>query len=171
MSLLLGPESARESWPEGQAGKARPGKGRVDYEKYLVREPVYLKGTAVTDAIKNPAPIYLSGDLVPGCRVYIDFGWIYGLPDPNPPIPEHSHDYEEIVLNIGGNPADPEDLGAEIEFGVEGRPVTFATTTASLCAPGRSARPAHLEEAGQAPPADAGHHRGRFARSGGAGRV
>ena len=130
IAVMLGPETERRSWPEG-APKGRPArKDAGDYEKYLVRKPTYLQGTEVTEAIQSPAGIYVSGELIPGCQAYIDFGWIPGLPPVNPPIPEHSHDYEEIVLNIGNDPAAPEELGAELEFSIDGQPLTFNTTTA-----------------------------------------
>ncbi len=134
MSIILGPDSTEKSWVSRDDGKPGEGlpqkKDDIDYEKYLVRNPVYLQGTDVTEAIKSPAPIYLSSGLIPECKVYIDFGWIYGLPDPNPPIPGHSHDYKEVVLNIGGDPDNPLDLGAELEFCIDGQPLTFDTTTA-----------------------------------------
>jgi hypothetical protein len=134
MSIILSPGNTGEA--RSSSGNRKPPKGlphkkdAVDYEKYLVRSPVYLKGTAVTEAMNSPAGIYMSNELIPECNVYIDFGWIYGLPDPNPPIPQHSHDYEEIVLDIGGDPDNPEDLGAEIEFCIGDQPLTFDTTTA-----------------------------------------
>jgi hypothetical protein len=37
---------------------------------------------------------------------------------------------DEIVLNIGGDPANPEDLGADIEFTLGGQPLRFNTTSA-----------------------------------------
>ena len=130
MSIILGPESTGESW-SGKPQKGLPQKkDRVDYEKYLVRKPDYLGGTEVTDALKSPTQIYMSSELVPECNVYIDFGWVCDLPDPNPPIPDHEHGYEEVVMFIGGDPDNPEDLGAEIEFCINGQPLTFDTTTA-----------------------------------------
>jgi len=44
--------------------------------------------------------------------------------------PEHSHDYDEIVLYIGADPHTPEYLGGEIEFKVEGLALLFDITTA-----------------------------------------
>jgi hypothetical protein len=42
-------------------------------------------------------------------------GWIYEMPDPNPHINEHIHEnYDEIVIHIGGDSNNPEDLGAEM---------------------------------------------------------
>ena len=64
----------------------------------------------------------LSNLLIPGADMYVEMGWIVGMPDPNPQIEEHSHDYDEIVLHFGGDPDDQEDLGAEIEFVVDGEP-------------------------------------------------
>ena len=64
----------------------------------------------------------LSNNLIPGADMYVEMGWIVGMPDPNPHIEEHSHDYDEIVLHFGVDPDDQEDLGAEIEFVVDGEP-------------------------------------------------
>ncbi len=102
----------------------------TDYEKYVVRKPLILQGTGVTEAMKSPAQIYMSSDLIPESIVYVDFGWIPGMPGQNPPIPDHSHDYEEVVLLVGNDPANPEILGAEIEFCIDGEPLLFNTTTA-----------------------------------------
>jgi hypothetical protein len=134
MAIMLGNGNMMEAWGHSGAFERKEGftpkTDDIDYEKYLVRNPAHLGGTDVTEALKSPAKIYMSNDLVPECNVYIDFGWVYELPDPNPPIPDHSHDYEEIVLLIGGDPNNPEDLGAELEFRIEDQPLTFNTTTA-----------------------------------------
>ena len=132
MSIILGPGSTKEAWasgaskPEGLPQK----KDDTDYEKYLVRNPPAIGDTEITRALKSPAKIYMSSDLIPECNNYIDFGWIYGLPEPNPPIQDHSHDYEEVVMLIGGDPSNPEDLGAEVEFRIDEQPLTFDTTMA-----------------------------------------
>jgi len=129
MSIILGPASAGETWSGN--GSVQPTKENdVDYEKYLVRNPDCLEGTEVTEAIKSPAHIYVSSKLIPGCNNYIDFGWISEMPEPNPPIPNHSHDYEEVVMLIGGDPKNPEELGAGLEFCIDGQPLAFDTTTA-----------------------------------------
>jgi hypothetical protein len=130
IAVMLGPETSRQNWPKSAPTGILAKKDTLDYEKYLVRKPTYLQGTEVTEAIQSPAGIYVSGELIPGCKAYIDFGWIPGLPPVNPPIPEHSHDYEEIVLNIGNDPGAPEELGAELEFSIASQPLTFNTTTA-----------------------------------------
>lgn len=73
----------------------------------------------------------MSRDLVPGSNTYIEVGWLYAMPEPNPHIHEHVHKAgcDEIVLHIGSDPNNPEDLGGEIEFTVGGQPLTFNTTS------------------------------------------
>ena len=61
-----------------------------------------------------PTRTYMSNDLVHGCNIYLEFGWIWDMPDPNPYILEHTHDYDELVLHLGSDPRNPEELGAEI---------------------------------------------------------
>jgi len=76
-----------------------------------VAEGVRVKGRT------NPTLTYMSNDLVPGSNMYIEFGWIWQMPEPNPHIFDHMHgDYDEIVFHIGSDPQNPEYLGAEIEF-------------------------------------------------------
>jgi hypothetical protein len=71
----------------------------------------------------------MSSDQVPEANYYIELGWIYEMPEPNPHIHEHVHKYDEIVLHWGGDPENPEDLGAEIDFYIGGQPLTLTTTT------------------------------------------
>ncbi|MCR4420638.1 MAG: hypothetical protein NUV99_11100 [Clostridia bacterium] len=97
----------------------------------LVTKPIYEAGPKMKITGRaNPSMTLMSNELVPGCNVYMEVGWIWAMPEPNPHIFEHSHDYNEIVLHIGSNPYDPEDLGAEIEFVVNGEPLVFDRTSA-----------------------------------------
>jgi hypothetical protein len=104
------------------------------YEKYLVRKPIREVGAPPAPKVtgrQGPSMTYMSNDLVPGSNLYIEFSWIYDIPQPNPHIFEHVHEkYDEVVLHIGGDPNNPEDLGAEMEICVEGEPLIFDTTTA-----------------------------------------
>jgi hypothetical protein len=103
------------------------------YEQYLVRKPLREVGAQAVGRLKGrqvPSQTYMSNALVPGSNTYIEFSWIYDVPDPNPHIREHSHDYDEIVIHIGNDPDNPEDLGGEIEYCVNGEPLVFDTTTA-----------------------------------------
>ena len=104
---------------------------KIDYEKYLVKKPAYeVAPKSKTKGRQHPSMTLMSNDLVPGCDMYVEGGWIWDMPDPNPHIHEHSHDYDEIVLHIGIDPENPEELGAEIEFCLGGQPLTINSTSA-----------------------------------------
>jgi hypothetical protein len=103
------------------------------YGKNLVKKPAREVNVTVLGKIKGreyPTMTYMSNDLVPGCNVYIELGWIWDMPEPNPHILEHTHDYDEVVLHIGSDLNNPEDLGAEIEFMVGGEPLIIDRTSA-----------------------------------------
>ena len=51
------------------------------------------------------------------------------MPEPNPHLFEHEHAYDELVLHFGSDPENPEDLGGEIEYLIEGRPLTISTSS------------------------------------------
>jgi hypothetical protein len=102
----------------------------MDAEKYLVRKPLGEVGLkSKTTGRQSPSQTYLSNTLVPGSNTYIEFGWIYDMPNPNPHIYEHVHDYDEIVIHIGSDAKNPENLGGEIEYCFNGEPLVFDTTT------------------------------------------
>ncbi len=119
MAIMLGTGDAVEGWGRSGIKEAKGTlprkKDNVDYEKYLVRKPVYEQGPPVKNR-QHPTMTYMSRQLVPEANHYIEFGWIYGMPDPNPHIFEMTHNFDEIVFHIGGDPKDPLDLGAEIEM-------------------------------------------------------
>jgi hypothetical protein len=100
------------------------------YDKYVVKKPAYEVAPKVEVKGRIPAMTLMSGSLVPGSEMYIETGWVLGMPDPNPHIGEHTHDYDEIVLHIGTDPSNPEDLGGEIEIGMGGEPVRINSTSA-----------------------------------------
>ena len=111
---------------------------KLNYEKYLVRKPRYevaLHEVGVLKGHQVPPMTYMSNALVPGCNNYVEISWVYQVPDPNPHIFEHSHNYDEIILHIGSDPDKPEELGGEMEISVGGQPLVFDTTTA-LFVPG-----------------------------------
>ena len=105
----------------------------ADYYKYLVQKPKYEARTEFDDVKgrQYPTMTFMSNELVPGSNVYIEMGWVWAMPDPNPHIPEHSHsNSDEFVLHIGSEPKNPEDLGGEIEFVVGGQPLKINKTSA-----------------------------------------
>jgi hypothetical protein len=101
---------------------------KIDYEKYLVRKPLY-EAFGGTKNRQSPTMTMMSNKQVPGCNCYMEPGWIYGIPEPNPSLHEHVHEFDEIVMHFGGHPETPQVLGGEIEFYVGGQPITFNTAT------------------------------------------
>ncbi len=101
---------------------------KIDYEKYLVRKPLY-EAFGGTKNRQSPTMTMMSNKQVPGANYYMEPGWIYGIPDPNPSLHEHVHDFDEIVMHLGGNYKTPQVLGGEVEFYVGGQPITFNTAT------------------------------------------
>ena len=76
------------------------------------------------DAIKRL--IYMDDRVVPG-SFYVEAVWIMvSIPRSHP---EHTHhDHDEIVGFVGSNMDDPTDLGAEIDFVVDGKKMTITKT-------------------------------------------
>lgn len=103
---------------------------KKDYNKYFVSKPAYEVTLGFEVKGRRPAMTLLSNNLVPGTNMYIETGWVFGMPDPNPHIHEHVHDYDEIVIHLGIDPANQEELGGEIEFMVGGQPLKIDKTSA-----------------------------------------
>jgi len=97
------------------------------YEKYAVRKPIYEAGPGIKGR-QSPTMTFMS-EKQTGAPYYVELGWINQIPEPNPYIMEHVHDYDEIVLYWGGDYKRPQVLGGEIEFYIGGQPITFNTTT------------------------------------------
>jgi quercetin dioxygenase-like cupin family protein len=138
MAMMLGTGSAGEAWDESGIGESKNSlpvkKKDFDNEQYAVRSPLREAGVEFTAGRTSPTLTYMSGVQVPGVKYYIEMGWTFGMPESKRTggaMPEMVHqNYDEIVLHIGGDPAEPEDLGADIEFTVGGQPLTFNTTSA-----------------------------------------
>ncbi len=104
---------------------------KTSYKKNLVNVPRYEVGeTKEIKGRQNPTMTYMSNDLVPGSNTYIEIGWIYEMPEPNPHIESHVHNYDELVIHIGADPENPEELGAEIEFVVGDDKIIIDKTSA-----------------------------------------
>lgn len=101
-----------------------------DHEKHLVRKPAYEVGPEIEIKGRHPAMTLMSSKLVPGTKTYVETGWVLDMPEPNPHIGEHVHDYDEIVIHLGTDPNNREDLGGEIEIGLDGKPITIDSTSA-----------------------------------------
>ena len=97
------------------------------YNKYLVTEPI--KGRTVQSLT------LMNNELIPGCNLDIMFNWIIKLPEYNAErAAGHSHDYDEVILNIGADPQNPENLGGEIE-GFVGDEKQIINTTSAIYIP------------------------------------
>jgi len=103
---------------------------KKDYSKYLVKKPAYEVKPSFEVKGRRPAMTLMSNNLIPGTNMYIETGWVSGMPDPNPHIHEHTHDYDEIVIHLGMDPQNQEELGGEIEFMVGGQPLKIDKTSA-----------------------------------------
>ena len=80
------------------------------YDKYVV----YVPKKSAPDA-PFPSLTVMSNELVPGCNVDVMINWISKIPEMKLDKPlSHKHNYDEIIINIGTNPTDPEDLGGEV---------------------------------------------------------
>jgi hypothetical protein len=110
------------------------------YEKNAVRKPIYEVGKGVKNR-QSPTMTFMS-EKQTGAPYYITLGWIYGIPEPNPHVMEHVHDYDEILLFYGGDYKQPQVLGAEVEFYIGGQPITFNTTTSMYIPKGTPHGPA-----------------------------
>jgi hypothetical protein len=132
MAMMLGAGSTALGWKKSgikEVKKELPKKtNTIDYEQYMVRSPIREAGVVVKNR-QSPTMTFISNLQIPGITYYVEFGWIYDMPEPNVQVHEHSHKFDEIVLHIGGDPKNPEALGAEMEFTVEGKPLKFDTCT------------------------------------------
>jgi hypothetical protein len=80
------------------------------YDKYVV----YVPKKAAPDA-PFPSLTLMCNELVPGSNVEVLLNWISKIPEMKFDKPmSHAHDYDEIILNIGTDPNNPEDLGGEV---------------------------------------------------------
>lgn len=104
------------------------------YGKYVIRKPrvenVAFHPTNIpVKGVTFPDEIWLDSDIVEGSPMVIDIGWRFEVPDPDPVEWSHSHDFDEALLFIGTDPENPQDLGGEVAFEIDGETHTFDTTT------------------------------------------
>ncbi|NLY39388.1 MAG: cupin domain-containing protein [Firmicutes bacterium] len=134
MSLVLGCGDEQKIW--GKSGIDVPKKDLpvktedIDYECYVIRSPMGELGDPNTTGRTYPSMTYMSRIQIPEANYYLECSWLYEMPHPNPHIKEHVHDTEEIVLHVGSDPDDPEDLGGEIELVLGGQPLRFSSNSA-----------------------------------------
>src|SRR4030042_3435851 len=90
----------------------------------------------------------MSGPQVLGASYHIELGWITGQSASRiESIKEMVHqDTDEIILNLGTDPPNPEDLGAEMQFDLGGQLLTYNTTSAIFVPRGVKHRPLRYTE-------------------------
>ena len=181
ISILLGTGERKYD----SAAALKPGTGlnaKTDYKKYLVRKPAYevIASTSVKNRQEPASMTFMNRNLVPECNIYVEGGWVFGMPDPNPHIFEHVHrDYEEMVLHFGTDYKHPEELGAEIDFSLGGQSLKLDKTALIFVPKGISHGPLiwkkysapHLEMAivpgaGSLAEADPGGHQEKMHKQG-----
>jgi len=115
-------------------------KGKFDYEQYVIRSPLRESpGSIIGQGRQSPTMTYMSGVQVPGVKTYIEFGWIWAVPTV---IGEMKHDnFDEIVLHIGNDAENPEDLGADMTFALGGEEMSFSKNFAMFIPRGTSHGP------------------------------
>jgi hypothetical protein len=128
MTLILGTGDPTKAWGESGISKPKEGlpvkKDKFDYEQYVIRSPMREAGANFESGRQSPTMTYMSRQQINVANYYIEFGWIWDIVKPG--IPEMAHKkFDEIVLHIGGDPDNPEDLGGVMEFGMGGDMLQF----------------------------------------------
>ena len=88
-----------------------------NFSRYHVKTPLREVGAQMkVTGFTLPTRTYMSNRLVPGSNTYLEFSWVYEMPEPARVVPAvHSHPYDQVTLLIGSDYREPESLGAEIE--------------------------------------------------------
>jgi hypothetical protein len=131
MMMVLGTGDPLKEWSKGgkTAVKKPVKKDKFDYEQYVVRSPMRESPGAISgQGRQSPTMTYISETQIQGIKTYLEFGWIHKITDT---IREMKHEnFDEIVLHIGNDPDNPEDLGADMTFGLGGKEKQFHTNYA-----------------------------------------
>jgi hypothetical protein len=127
MLMVLGSGDPMKEWGKGGGTGAK--KDDFDYEQYVIRSPMRESIGAISGkGRQSPTMTYMSETQIQGVKTYIEFGWIWTVTDT---IREMKHDnFDEIVMHIGNDPDNPEDLGADMTFGLGGEEMQFNTNYA-----------------------------------------
>ena len=167
MAFMLGTGDPAKAWGKDITdGNKKPSKKTkdFDYEQYVIRSPMREAGPGQIGR-QSPTMTYMSRTQINVANTYIEWGWIYDVV--KVPLPKMVHDEkDEIVLHIGGDPKNPEDLGRT--WSSTWATINSCSTRASACGfPRVHAWPVNLAQI--PPPA---YRNGDHARGGdGNGRV
>ena len=108
-----------------------------EYERLFVRDMPPTKGDF--DDENEPDNLgeghwLMSDKLVPESQINMTHIWVHEVDHPELWVHPHVHDYDEILIWTGGDPANPHDLGAEIYMDIEGER-QIITTSGSVYIP------------------------------------
>ncbi|HJW74142.1 MAG TPA: hypothetical protein VJ787_00530 [Thermoleophilia bacterium] len=95
--------------------------GESRYARYVISDPKLVTELAhhnftEISGYTFPDPVYLDRDTLKEANTWLDIVWIWEIPHPPDLLGAHAHPFDEIVLLIGSNPHDLDDLGGEIEW-------------------------------------------------------
>lgn len=108
------------------------------YEHLFVRHFAECADDMVNegDAAGKELPPNLSGpwaamraEDVPGASAYITTSWVHPVGHEVEWVREHEHDYDEILMFVGNDPDNPDDLGAEVFMTIEGEKHVLTTSS------------------------------------------
>src|SRR5699024_6503512 len=66
---------------------------------------------------------------VPNASAYITTSWVHEVDHEVEWVREHEHDYDEILMFVGNDPDDPDDLGGEVYMTIEGEKHVLTTSS------------------------------------------
>ncbi len=118
-----------------------PVPGRYDHlfvtDMATINEDLDNEGPAIGQVrpatISDPYGLMRAAD-VEGSKVHMAFSWIGSTADRVHWVDPHVHDYDEVLMWMGSDPADPKDLGATLSMTIEGEE-HLVTTTGSVYIP------------------------------------
>lgn len=108
------------------------------YDQLFVTEAKECRSDMVYEgeAADTPLPANLSdpwalirAEDVPGASVYITTSWVHEVDHDVDWVKEHEHDYDEVLMFLGNNPEDVNDLGGEVFLDIEGERHVLTTTS------------------------------------------
>jgi mannose-6-phosphate isomerase-like protein (cupin superfamily) len=101
---------------------------RTKYDNNFVTDPK-PGDTHHIDSSLVKFPIYVDSEVVEGAYYFMAASFM-GVTGRGSPPDEHSHDYDEYLVFLGTNHADPRDLGGEVEFWLDGEKHTITKSCA-----------------------------------------
>ncbi|MBN1322356.1 MAG: hypothetical protein JXA87_16115 [Thermoleophilia bacterium] len=100
-----------------------------NFERFAVRTPIREAADPGVKGRDWPPLVYMSSRQVPETDVYVELGWIRGVPEGGPQATEQVLDYDQLLLHVGMDYKTPQVLGGTVEMYLGGQPVVFNTTT------------------------------------------